>query len=83
MARLIETSLWIDLTRARSPVALKEFIAAFVDAPDACLAEPIVFELLRNATDAEARQLERVPRRRSGDGIFLLPLSPASGERAG
>jgi predicted nucleic acid-binding protein len=66
MARLIDTSLWIDLTRARSPRTLKDFIAPFVDAPDASLAEPIVFELLRNANDLEASQLaghfENLPR---------------------
>ncbi len=59
MARLIDTSLWIDLTRARSPRALKSFIAPHVNDPAACLAEPIVFELLRSATDREAEQLTR------------------------
>ncbi len=59
MARLIDTSLWIDLTRARSSRALKAFIAPRVDDPEACLAEPIVFELLRSATEAEAKQLTR------------------------
>lgn len=57
MARLIETSLWIDLTRAKSPAALKAFVAPYVNDPDACLAEPIVFELLRNATDPETKHL--------------------------
>ena len=57
MARLIDTSLWIDLTRAKSPAALKAFVAPYVNDPDACLAEPINFELLRSATDAEAAVL--------------------------
>ena len=57
MARLLDSDLCIDLTRLRSPRALKAFIAPHVGDPEACLAEPIVFELLRNATDAEARQL--------------------------
>ncbi len=57
MARLIDTSLWIDLTRARSPRALKAFIAPHVNDPEACLAEPIAFDVLRNATDDEASQL--------------------------
>lgn len=38
MARLIDTSLWIDLTRAKSPAALKTFVAPYVNDPDACLA---------------------------------------------
>lgn len=59
MAMLIDTSLWIDLTRARSPRSLKAFIAPYVNAPDACLAEPVAFEVLRSATEAEAEQLTR------------------------
>ena len=65
MATLIDTSLWIDLTRARSPRALKAFIAPHVNDSEACLAEPIVFEVLRSATDDEAlrmtRQFETMP----------------------
>jgi predicted nucleic acid-binding protein len=57
MATLIDTSLWIDFTRARSPRTTKRFIAPFILHPDAHLAEPIVFEILRHATAAEARQL--------------------------
>ena len=54
---LIDTSLWIDFTRARSPQILKQFIAPFILHPDAHLAEPVAFEILRHATPAEARQL--------------------------
>lgn len=59
MATLIDTSLWIDFTRARSPQVLKRFIAPFILHPDAHLAEPVTFELLRHATPAEAKQLTR------------------------
>jgi predicted nucleic acid-binding protein len=58
MTSLIDTNLWIDFTRARSPRTLKRFIAPFILHPDACLAEPVAFEILRHATAAEARQLE-------------------------
>lgn len=68
MATLIDTSLWIDFTRARSPQSLKQFIAPFVLLPDAVLAAPIVFEMLRFATDAEALQLQTQ--------FALLPLLP-------
>lgn len=65
MATLIDSSLWIDLTRARSPGTLKALIAPYVNDPQACLAEPIAFEVLRHATDAEAeillRQFETMP----------------------
>ena len=45
MALLLDTNLWIGLTRSRSPRALKAFIAPFVMDPRACLAEPVVFEV--------------------------------------
>jgi predicted nucleic acid-binding protein len=55
---LIDSSLWIDFTRSRSPRALKQFIAPYVLAPDSVLAEPIIYELLRYAADEEIRVLE-------------------------
>ena len=57
MASLIDTSLWIDFTRTRSPQALKRFIAPFVLARDAHTAEPVTFEVLRHATPDEVRPL--------------------------
>jgi predicted nucleic acid-binding protein len=59
MATLIDTRLWVDFTRTRSPKALKRFIAPFILDPDAHLAEPVVFEITRHATPAENRQLAR------------------------
>jgi predicted nucleic acid-binding protein len=59
MATLIDTSLWIDFMRTRSPKPLKRFIAPYILHPDAHLAEPITFELLRHATAAEAKQLSQ------------------------
>jgi predicted nucleic acid-binding protein len=53
VAVLIDSSLWIDFTRARSPRRVKEFIAPYILAPDAVIAEPIAFEVLRHATDEE------------------------------
>jgi predicted nucleic acid-binding protein len=58
MTLLLDTSLWIDFTRARSPAALKQFIAPFVLDPQAHLAEPVLFEMLRSARPEEARLLE-------------------------
>jgi predicted nucleic acid-binding protein len=54
MATLIDTSLWIDFTRVRSPQSVKQFIAPFVLDPVAHLAEPVTFEVLRSASAAEA-----------------------------
>jgi hypothetical protein len=55
---LLDTSLWIDFTRSRSPTALKQFIAPYVLDPEAHLAEPVRFEVLRSARPEEARLLE-------------------------
>jgi predicted nucleic acid-binding protein len=57
MPTLIDTSLWIHFTRSRSPQPLKRFIAPFILHPDAHLAEPIAFEILRHATPIESKQL--------------------------
>lgn len=58
MTLLLDTSLWIDFTRARSPSHLKQFIAPFILDPQAHLAEPVRFEVLRSARPEEARLLE-------------------------
>ena len=57
MTLLLDSSLWIDFTRARSPASLKQFIAPFVLDPEAHLAEPVRFEMLRSARPDETRQL--------------------------
>lgn len=57
MIALIDTSLWIDFTRTRSPQELKQFIAPYILHPEAHLAEPVTFEVLRQATPDENRQL--------------------------
>jgi predicted nucleic acid-binding protein len=56
---LIDASLWIDFTRSRSPKHLKRFIAPYILHPDAHLAEPVAFEILRHATPTEAAQLNQ------------------------
>src|SRR4051794_29207230 len=57
MARLVDASLWIDFSRARSPQSLKDFIAPYILDREACIAEPVTFEVLRYANEAETRQL--------------------------
>lgn len=58
MIRLIDTSLWVDLLRKRSPPKLKTFIVPYVRDSDARVAEPVLFELLRNAKDSETPAIE-------------------------
>ena len=59
MARLLDTNIWIDLTRRRSSAGLKKFILPHVLHPEACVAEPIIFEVLRSAADEESVLLAR------------------------
>jgi predicted nucleic acid-binding protein len=58
MARLVDASLWIDFGRARSSQSLKNFVARYIFDPDACLAEPITFEVLRYANEEETKHLQ-------------------------
>jgi hypothetical protein len=65
---LLDSSLWIDFTRQRSPRALKQFIAPYILAQNAALAEPIMFEVLRFATVDEIEPIQAQ--------FQLLPLLP-------
>lgn len=58
MARLIDSSLWVDFTRAKSPPALKAAILPWLQDSAASLCEPVAFEVLRHATPAERKQIE-------------------------
>jgi predicted nucleic acid-binding protein len=58
MARLIESSLWVDFTRRKSPAALKQLIEPWILDPTAALCEPVIFEILRHATPEERPQIE-------------------------
>lgn len=71
MARLIDTSLWIDFTRAKTPLARKLAIQPWILDPDACLCEPVAFEVLRHATPKERAQIEA-----QFSTLPLLPTPP-------
>jgi predicted nucleic acid-binding protein len=59
MATLIDTSIWVDLFRAKTPRAVKLRARHIVDALDACLCEPIVFEVTRSAPLSERARIVR------------------------
>jgi predicted nucleic acid-binding protein len=59
MATLIDTSLWIHLTRASSPQRLKHFVLPHITDPSARMAEPVIFELMRHAHPAEVENLRQ------------------------
>ncbi len=58
MARLIDSSLWVDFTRRKSPRALKARIQPWILDEQAVLCEPIAFEILRHATLVERPKIE-------------------------
>src|SRR5687767_824570 len=58
MASLIDSTLWIDYFRARTPPRVKQQVIPFIDAADAVLCEPVRFEILSAALRRERRQIE-------------------------
>lgn len=58
MARLIDSSLWVDFTRPRTPVWLKQRIHPWILDPQAALCEPVAFEILQHATATEKPRIE-------------------------
>jgi predicted nucleic acid-binding protein len=74
MITLIDTSLWIDLTREKSPLSARQRIGPYLLDPSAHTADPIAFELLRNALPAEVefltRRLEALPWLTSPDDFW-------------
>jgi len=58
MALIIDSNLWIDFTRLRTPRALKAFILPFILHPDVHMVEPVAFEVLRSASVQETKLLE-------------------------
>jgi predicted nucleic acid-binding protein len=57
MEYLIDSSLWIDFSRRQSSQTLKSQIRPWVTGPDCVTCEPVVFEVMRNATADERRSL--------------------------
>lgn len=58
MARLIESSLWVDFTRAKTPPERKSAIHRWIVDPEPCLCEPVAFEVLSHATAIERPRIE-------------------------
>jgi predicted nucleic acid-binding protein len=55
---VVDSSLWIDYFRARTPPAVKAQIDQIVRRPDVVTCEPVLFELFRAVSRLEARKLE-------------------------
>lgn len=59
MPTLADTSLWISFARDKSPAALKQLVTPFLDALDAVLIEPVVFEVMAYANTSDKSKLEQ------------------------
>lgn len=59
MATVIETSIWIDFFRPKTPAAVKSQIKPWILRPDLALCEPIVCELLRSAVAKQRSFIQR------------------------
>ena len=75
MGFLIETTLWVDYTRAHAPRKVKELVAPYISDVDSYLAEPVLFEMYRSATPAErldlAKLFETIPVLRTPEDIWM------------
>jgi predicted nucleic acid-binding protein len=67
---IVDSSIWVDLFRAASPLPLKRQAARLIGDEDAMVCEPVLFELLR-AAPANARAKVQAQ-------LQLLPLAPTS-----
>nr|MBA3651384.1 PIN domain nuclease [Chthoniobacterales bacterium] len=59
MERVIETSVWVDFFRPRTPKAVKLQLKPWVMRHDLALCEPVLCELLRSAPTAQRSFLQR------------------------
>ncbi len=62
---MLETSIWIDLLRAKTDPIVRAQIKPWFGRDDIALCEPVLYELLRNAARAQRpflqRHLETIP----------------------
>jgi predicted nucleic acid-binding protein len=74
MEHLIDSALWVDSVRPKSPAPLKAQTNEWITHPDAVTCEPVTFEMLRNATLTEraglARRLATLPLLATPAGIW-------------
>jgi predicted nucleic acid-binding protein len=68
MGTLIDSSLWVDYFRLKTPQKTKDQVVQFIDDEQALLCEPVRFEILRASLRTERRRLEET--------FATLPLLP-------
>jgi predicted nucleic acid-binding protein len=77
MARLIESTLWVDFTRRSSPQALRARIQLWILDEHAAICEMVAFEVLRHANSRERPLIEA-----QFATLPLLPTPPRLWQRA-
>lgn len=68
MGTVIDSTLWVDYFRTKTPMPIKEQIVAFIDDAEAAICEPVRFEILSGAFRHERRQIEET--------FHTMPLLP-------
>jgi len=68
MSSVIDSTLWVDYFRAKTPLPIRERIEPWVYAPGAVLCNPIRFEILRAARRNERAGIEEM--------FATLPILP-------
>ncbi len=56
---MIETSIWVDYFRPKTPDAVRKEIHVWVQRPDLALCEPIICELFRTARPEQRRLMRQ------------------------
>ena len=58
MTNLVDSSLWVDYFRKKTPAAVKAQVDVIIRGADVATCAPILFELLRAVSQKEARKIE-------------------------
>jgi predicted nucleic acid-binding protein len=69
MEQMIDSSLWVDYFRPKTPLAIKRQVAAVIDDAESVLCEPIRFEIMRAANNQERLRIEQT--------FATLPMLPS------
>ncbi len=58
MTNVVDSSLWVDYFRKKTPAAIKAQVDAVIRGADVAICAPILFELLRAVSHKEGRKIE-------------------------
>ena len=58
MELLIDSSLWVDFFRAKTPPTLRQFVVDWIKRPEAVAAAPVVYEIQRCSRKSERHYVD-------------------------